>query len=68
MTFLVNKNLAFIESMQFSNSNLKNLVRKLSDINFKHFTEECCPKNLELIKQKHAYPYEYRDSFKGKMG
>ena len=58
MTFFVNKNLAFIESMQFMNSSLKNLVRKLSDINFKYFTEEFCPKNLELIKQKHADPYE----------
>ena len=27
-------------------------------------TEEFGSKNLELLKQKHAYPYDYMDSFK----
>ena len=35
----------------------------MSDDDFKYLTEEFSPKNLELLKQKDAYPYEYMDSF-----
>ena len=31
---------------------------------FKYLTEEFGSKNLELLKQKGVYPYEYIDSFK----
>ena len=31
---------------------------------FKYWTEEFGSKNLELLKQEDAYPYEYMDSFK----
>ena len=46
------------------NSSLKKLVKNLSDIDFRYLTEEFGSKNLELLKQKDAYPYEYMDSFK----
>ena len=46
------------------NSSLKKLVKNLSDNDFKYLTEEFDPKNLELLKQKVAYPYEYMDNFK----
>ena len=36
----------------------------MSDNDFKYLTEEFGSKNLELLKQKDAYPYEYMDSFK----
>ena len=36
----------------------------MSDNDFKYFTQEFGPKNLKLLKQKNAYPYEYMDSFK----
>ena len=36
----------------------------MSDNDFKYLTEEFGSKNLELLKQKHAYPYEYMNSFK----
>ena len=49
--------------MQFMNSSLKKLVKNLSDNDFKYLTEEFGSKNLELLKQKCAYPYEYMDSF-----
>ena len=64
MVFFLNKNLVFIDSMQFINSSLDKLVRNLTDNNFKYLTEEFGFKNLELLKQKDAYPYEYMDSFK----
>ena len=64
MAFFLNKNLVFIDSMQFMNSSLEKLVKNLSDNDFKYLTEEFGSKNLELLKQKGAYLYEYMDSFK----
>ena len=51
-------------SMQFLNSSLDRLVKNLSDNDFKYLTEEFGSKNLELLKQKGVYPYEYINSFK----
>ena len=50
--------------MQFMNSSLENLVRNLPGNDFKYLTEEFGSKNLKLLKQKDAYPYEYMDNFK----
>ena len=50
--------------MQFMKSSLDKLVKNLSYSDFKYFTEEFGSKNLELLKQKGAYPYEHMDSFK----
>ena len=63
MAFILNKNLVFIDSMQFLNSSLENLVKKLSNDDFKYLTEEFGSKNLDLFKQKDAYSYEYMGSF-----
>ena len=49
--------------MQFMNSSLYKLVKNLSDEDFKYLTEEFDFKNLELLKQKGDYPYEYMNSF-----
>ena len=49
--------------MQFMNSSLDKLVKNLSDEDFKYLVEEFGSKNLELLKQKGAYPYEYMGSF-----
>ena len=46
------------------NSSLEKLVKNLSDDDFKYLTEEFGSKNLELLKQKDAYSYEYMNSFK----
>ena len=56
MTFILNKNLVFIESMQFMNPSLEKLVKNLSDDDFKYLSEKLGSKNLELLKQKDAYP------------
>ena len=64
MAFFLNKNLVFIDSMQFMNSSLEKLVKNLIDYDFKYFTEEFGFENLELLKQKNAYPYGYMDSSK----
>ena len=49
--------------MQFMNSSLDKLVKNLSDEDFKYVVEEFGSKNLELLKQSGAYPYEYMNSF-----
>ena len=49
--------------MQFMNSILDKLVKSLSDGDFKYLIEQFGSENLELFKQKDAYPYEYMNSF-----
>ena len=63
MAFFLNKNLVFIDSMQFMNSSLDKLVKNLSDEDFKYLVEEFGSKNLKLLKQKGAFPYECINSF-----
>ena len=58
--FIINKNLIFIDSMQFMNSSLDSLVKNLSDSDFEHLSSEFKDTaQLDLGKQKGVYPYEY---------
>ena len=50
MAFFLNKNLVFIDSMQFLNSSLDKLVKNLSDEDFKYLVEEF--KKFRAIKIK----------------
>ena len=63
MAFFSKKNFVFIDSMRFMNSSRDKLVKNLSDEEFKYLVEEFGSKNLELLKQKGDYPYEYMNSF-----
>ena len=54
--FFLNKNLVFIDRMQFINSSLEELIKNLSEDDFKYLTEEFGSKNLELLKQKECLP------------
>ena len=63
MPFAINRNLIFIDSMQFMNSSLDSLVKNLSDNNFKYLSEEFSGEFLKLVKQKEVYLYEYMNSF-----
>ena len=54
MAFFFGKNLVFIDSMQFMNSSFDELVKNLSDKDFKYLIEEFSSKNLEILKQKGA--------------
>ena len=63
MAFTVNKNLVFIDSIQFMNSSLDKSVKKLSDKDFKCLSEELSGEKLKLVKQKGVYPHEYMSSF-----
>ena len=61
--FVLNENLVFTGSMQFMNSSLDKLVKNFSEEDFKYLVEEFGSENLELLKQKGGYPYEYMNSF-----
>ena len=62
MSFSLNKNIVFIDSMLFMNSSLDKLVKNLND--FKYLSSVFNEEQLELVKQKGIYPYEYMNSFK----
>ena len=59
MAFFLGRNLVFIDSMQFMNSNLDKLVKNFLDEDFKYLVEELSSENLEILQQKRAYPYDY---------
>ena len=62
MAFMINKN--FIGSMQVINSSLEKLVKYLADNGFKYLSQEFGSENLELLKQKDVYCYQYIKRFK----
>ena len=64
MAFTINRNLLFIQSMQFMNSSLDSLVKNLEDKDFKYLSEKVSGKYLEFVKEKGIYPYDYMNSFK----
>ena len=45
------------------NSSLDILIKNLPNEDFKYLVEEFGSENLQLLKQKGAYPYEYMNSF-----
>ena len=63
MAFFLGRDLVFIDSMQFMNYSLDKLVKNLVDKGFKYLVKEFGSQNLEILKQKGAYPYEYMNSF-----
>ena len=64
MAIIVNRNLVFIDSMQFMNDSLDSLVKNLVDKDFKDLSREFSGENLKLVKKKGVYPYENMNSFK----
>ena len=59
MTSVVNRNLAFIESMQFMNSSLDVLVKNLSNNDFKYLSQGFSGKIVKVGKTKGVYLCEY---------
>ena len=49
--------------MLFINSSLDKLAKNLSNEDFKYLIKDFSNENLELIKKKGVYPYEYFNSF-----
>ena len=50
MAFTNNKNLVFLDSMQFMNASLNKLVKNLTDNDFKYLSQKSKGDLLELVK------------------
>ena len=56
MSFTLNNNIVFIDSMLFMNSSLDKLVKNLSSKDFKCLSKVFIGEKLKLVKQKGIYP------------
>ena len=63
MSFNINNKLSFIDTFQFLNCSLDILVKKLGKVSFKYLSQEFDTNELDLVKQKGFYPYEYINCF-----
>ena len=64
MSFTLNNNIVFIDSMLFMKISLDKLVKNLSDDDFKYLSEVLSGEELQLVKMKQIYSYEYFNSFR----
>ena len=64
MSIIVNRDITFIDSLQFYNGSLDTLASNLNNEDFKHLISEFGIDKLEILKRKDAYPYEWVDSHK----
>ena len=63
LSIIVNRHIAFIDSLQFYNSSLDTLASNLEDNDFKYLVSEFGIDKLEILKRKDPYPYEWVDSY-----
>ena len=63
MAFMLGEHLTFINSFQFMSSSLDSLVKNLPEDSFKYTSEVFQDEQLNLMKRKGIYPYDYMDSF-----
>ena len=63
IAFMLGYNLVFIDSLQFMNQSLANLVKNLPEDAYKYTNEVFKGEKLQLMKQKGVYPYDYMSNF-----
>ena len=63
LAFMLGKHLVFLDSLQFMSSSLDNLIKNLPDKAFHYTKNEFEKEQLNLMKRKGVYPYDYMDSF-----
>ena len=63
MSIIVNRTITFIGSNKFYKCILDTLASYLDDKDFKYLMSEFNPDELQIIKGKDAYPYEWVDSY-----
>ena len=57
MSFTLNKNIVFIDTMLFMNYSLDKLAKNLSDSDFKYLSEKFSVEKSELVKKKGIYVF-----------
>ena len=60
----INRNIIFLDSLQFLKGSLDYLAGNLEDTDFKHLMSEFSKDQLELLRKRDAYPYDWVDSYK----
>ena len=55
MSIIVNRNIIFLDSLQFCKASLDSLAGNLEDSDFKHLLSEFPSNKLEILKRKDAY-------------
>ena len=63
MSIMVNRNIIFLDSLQFLKASLDTLVGNLQDRDFNNLMSEFPSDRLDLLRTKNAYPYEWVDSY-----
>ena len=63
MSIIINRNIVFLDSLQFYKGSLDSLAGNLQDSDFKHLMSEFSPNKLQILRKKDAYPYEWVDSY-----
>ena len=63
MSIIINKNIVFLDSVQFCKASLDTLAGKLEDKDFKHLMSELQSDKLKLLRNKNSFSYEWVDSY-----
>ena len=63
MNIIINKNIIFLDSLQFLKASLNNLAANLEATDFKYLLSEFPQDKLNLLKGKDAFPYEWIDDY-----
>ena len=63
MSFNINNELIFIDSLQFLSSSIYSLVKNVSKNDFMYSSQEFDNNVLDIVKQKGFYPYECMSNF-----
>ena len=64
MSIIVINSIGFLDSLQFCKASLANLAGNLKDSDFKHLMSEFPKDELQLLRKKDSYPYEWVDSYR----
>ena len=63
MSIIINRNIIFLDSLQFYKASLDSLAGNLKDNDFKQLFLEFPEDKIKLLRKKDAYPYEWVDFY-----
>ena len=63
-SIIINKNIIFLDSLQFMKASLYELADNLEDYDYKHLLSEFPQNKLDLLKERDTFPYELIDDYR----